>query len=1086
MGTQLAAIVVSNLIGSTQLRARIGEDAAEGLRRDHDRLLTAAVLAAGGVVVKGLGDGVLARFNGAAEAVDAAVAIQQVTVELSRTHGPVALRVGVALGDVTVEDGDVFGTPVIVASRLCAAAGDGEILVADVVRMLSHGRGGHRFVDAGSLELKGLPEPVVAARVMWEPASVTAFALPIPLQSTLTMSEGFPFAGRDAAVEALADAWKQTVADRRQVILVSGEPGIGKTRLVTELARTVADEAGVVLMGRCFDDLRAPYGPFAEALGHLVAYAPDSLLADHVGAAGGDLVRVIPEIRARVPDLPAPVIGDPELERLRVYRSVADLLARAGEMSPVLLVLDDMHWADAATVGLLMWLVRDTRPMRVAIVITYRDTDVDRTHPFAKALADLRRIPGVERIPLGGLDVDELSLLLERAGDQPMDDDTRRLAQILESETEGNPFFVGEVILHLVETGDIHHDGTRWVTDASVIEASVPEGVRDVVGRRMSALGDGVNEVLQAASLLNAEFDLAILSQLVEKPTETLVELLVEPCRRRLVIESDQVDRYVFAHALIRQTLAEELPGGRRARLHRAAADAIEGAAPEAHAEIARHLSAAGPVGDPVRAMTHAGLAAEAAAAQKAWEDAASWYERALDLEEMIAPPHEGVRRAQLLIRLGQTKNAMGRESAARDHLRAAANIARDVGDPELFASAARWYGGTLGVLADPSDQHGLALLDEALLLLPESPTALRAEVLAARARWELLAIDATKGRGYAAEALAAARFAGDDKRLSIALGTMIVIHFWHVHDAALAAWVEEFDEVSHRLGNASGIAQALRFEGGLRFQAGDFRSVKTMMTEAHRVLVEEGDLTSAHLTRSALNLLGIVEGRLGDTLTQLDARARVGSSLTEEATDDGQRLWIAEIREDALAYDTLIDARSRCSSSLALYPRWRQPARGWREQNEARRALQQWEQTMRPRVPAIFNAATDASACRMLADIPEPVIAARCYEVMAPWRDRWPFSGPGRIYGVGHHLLGLAARAMGRLDDSADHLRRGLELHEASELPLFIAESHVELARTLVARDGPGDRDAARPHLDQAGRIARERGFRRVERLVR
>ncbi|GAC1535887.1 MAG: hypothetical protein NVS3B1_30130 [Marmoricola sp.] len=225
VGTQLAAIVVSDLVGSTEMRARIGEDAAEALRRDHDRLLTAAVLAAGGVVVKGLGDGLLARFNGAAEAVDAAVAIQQASVELSRVHGPVALRVGAVLGDVTVEDGDVFGTPVIAASRLCGVAGDGEILVTEEVRKLGHGRGGHVFVDVGPVELKGLPEAVVAARVLWEPATTTAPALVITLQSMLTMTEGFPFAGRDAAVEMLGDAWKRAVVERRQVILVSGEPG---------------------------------------------------------------------------------------------------------------------------------------------------------------------------------------------------------------------------------------------------------------------------------------------------------------------------------------------------------------------------------------------------------------------------------------------------------------------------------------------------------------------------------------------------------------------------------------------------------------------------------------------------------------------------------------------------------------------------------------------------------------------------------------------------------------------------------------------------------------------------------------------
>ncbi|GAC1597965.1 MAG: hypothetical protein NVS3B21_23040 [Acidimicrobiales bacterium] len=1085
VGTQLAAIVVSDLVGSTQLRARIGEDAAEALRRDHDRLLTAAVLAAGGVVVKGMGDGVLARFNGAAEAVDAAVTIQQASVELSRIHGPVAMRVGIGAGDVTVEDGDVFGTPVIIASRLCGAAGDGGILVADLVRLLSHGRGGHVFVDVGPLELKGLPEAVVAARVMWESATATAPALAIPLQSMLTMTEGFPFAGRDAAVAMLADAWKRAVAERRQVILVRGEPGIGKTRLVTELARTVADKGGVVLMGRCSDDLRAPYGPFAEALGHLVAHAPDSLLADHVGAAGGDMVRLLPEISLRVPDVPAPVVGDPELERLRVYRSVADLLARAGDLSPVLLVLDDLHWADAATVGLLMWLVRDSRPMRVAIVVTYRDTDVDRTHPFGKALADLRRIPDVQRLPLGGLNVDELAVWLERAGDQPIDDDTRRLAGILESETEGNPFFVGEVISHLVESGIIHHEDGRWVADASLVEASVPEGVRDVVGRRMSALGDDVNDVLQAASLLGAEFDLAILAQLVGKPTEMLVELLVEPCQGRLIIESDHVDRYVFAHSLIRQTLAEELPSGRRARLHKAAADAIEEATPDAHADIARHLAAAGPVGDPTRAMTHACLAAEAASDQRAWEDAADWYETAIDLEALIAPD-DPVRRARLLIALGQTKNAMGQERRARDDFLAAANLARTTGDAVLFADAVCAYGGMAGVMVDLADVRGKALLDEALALLPTAPTPTRIALLSQRAMWEVMAVDRSDAYRYIDEAVAAARVSGDEAVLLLALRAASVFVAGTVPDASQYALVDEYEELARRMGIDTDLATALTFRTFVQMQAGAFQDVTATVLEAERHSLRAGVASRLLFSGATLNEFRISNGLFDEALAILDTLCRDGRTVVEDLIDVAQRNWIAEVADDRSTYGESVAVCETAHSGYWRIPLWRLRITSWSDPYKAQIIVRRWAAEERPKVPAIYATAADGLACSILADVPEPVAAAQCYEALLAWAELWPCSAATRLCGVGHHLLGLAARAMGRLDDSANHLRCGLELHEASELPLFIAESHIELARTLVARDGPGDWDAARPHIDQAGSIAGERGFRRVERLVR
>ncbi|GAC1602585.1 MAG: hypothetical protein NVS3B21_30820 [Acidimicrobiales bacterium] len=1084
VGTQLAAIVVSDLVGSTQLRARLGEDAAEAVRRDHDRLLTAAVLAAGGVVVKGLGDGVLARFSGAAEAVDAAVAIQQASVELGRAHGPVTLRVGVGAGDVTVEDGDVFGTPVIVASRLCTAAGDGEILVADLVRMLSLGRGGHVFVNIGPLELKGLPEPVVAARVPWEPAVISAATLVVPLQSMLTMAEGFPFAGRDAAVGVLAEGWNRAVAERRQMILISGEPGIGKTRLVVESARTVADEGGVVLMGRCFDDLRAPYGPFVEALGHLITHAPAALLADHLASSGGDIVRLLPEISLRVPELPPPVIGDPELERLRIYRSVGDLLARAGDMSPVLLVLDDLQWADSATVGLLLWLVRDSRPMRVAIVVTYRDTDIDRTHPLGKALADLRRFPDVLRLSLSGLGVDELAVLLERAGDQPIDDDTRRLAALLEAETEGNPFFVGEVIRHLIESGTVHHDGDRWVTDASVVAASVPEGVRDVVGRRMSALGDEVNEVLQAASVLGAEFDLDVLSCLVDKPTETLVELLVEPCRRRLILEGDHVDRYVFAHALIRQTLAEELPAGRRARLHRAAADAIETATPDAHGAIARHLAAAGMVGDPVRALGHAAMAADGASDKRAWEDAMSWYERALDLEGLVSPA-DPARHARLLLSVGRSKNSMGRESAARDDLAAAADLAFSAGDSEILAAAAVAYGGMLGAWVDPSDRRGATLLDRALSLLPADATSTRAGVLAQRARWEEVRPDPTEGSRLAREALDAARAAGDPEALLLGLHAALMVDIGTPPDDRVRSLIEEYETVARRSGNTSRLGTVLLWRSCIESQSGDTLANARSATEMYRLGIDVGSKTIENTAGFYLNVHRIAGGEFDEGLAYLDTLSSEGWSVIEGLIDVGQRLWIAEIRDQFAIYDPLAARAENISAFSSLVPLYRIQAEVWGDLGGVPGRLRNWERLVRPQVPAGFAAVADALACRILADVPVPEVAARCYGALSSWADAWPCVGPGPLRGAGSHLLGLAARAMGRLDDSVGHLRRGLELHKGSELPIFIAESHIELARTLVARNEPGDRNEAQPHLDQAGGIAGGRGFRRVERLV-
>ncbi len=255
-GASTATIVFTDLVGSTALRGRLGEDAVEALRRRHDALVREAVETHRGRVVKGLGDGFMAEFSGAADALAAAVAVQRVLDRNNRRSDPgsrLEVRVGLAAGDVVVEDGDCFGTPVVEAARLCAAAPGGRIYASDVVRALAGSRGGHRFTSLGDLELKGLDGPVAAVEVDWAPE--TDHRPPIP--PGLDVAGAFTFVGRSEEREVLTRAWKEALAGHRQVLLMGGEPGVGKTRLVAEMARTVHGEGAVVLYGRCDEELGA-------------------------------------------------------------------------------------------------------------------------------------------------------------------------------------------------------------------------------------------------------------------------------------------------------------------------------------------------------------------------------------------------------------------------------------------------------------------------------------------------------------------------------------------------------------------------------------------------------------------------------------------------------------------------------------------------------------------------------------------------------------------------------------------------------------------------------------------------------------
>ena len=374
MSRATTIVLFTDIVGSTELRGRLGEEAAEELRRAHDRLLAEAVESNDGRIVKGLGDGIMATFAGASDAVAAAVAIQQAIDRLVRSGKaavPLAVRVGVSAGDVAFDEGDVHGTPVIEASRRCAGANGGEILVADVVRILAGSTGGHDYVPVGPLELKGLDHPVGATRVDWKPVALST----VPMPAFLT-DIGRIFVGRDDEVDRIGQLWKEALSGERRVVLLGGEPGVGKTRLAAQVAAQVHDQGGVVLAGRCDEDLGVPYQPFVEALRHFVDHTSPAELKDRLGRYGGELVRLMPELAGRVADLPPALQSDPETERYRLFDAVGAWLAAASADQPVLLVVDDLHWAAKPTLLLLRHVLRFSEPLRVLIVGTYRDTEL--------------------------------------------------------------------------------------------------------------------------------------------------------------------------------------------------------------------------------------------------------------------------------------------------------------------------------------------------------------------------------------------------------------------------------------------------------------------------------------------------------------------------------------------------------------------------------------------------------------------------------------------------------------------------------------------------------------------------------------
>ena len=557
-GTQTISVLMTDLVGSTAIADRIGPEAADALRIEHLGLLRGALERTSGREVKNLGDGLMVVFDSAARSLACAVEMQQaVETRNRRAEEQLGLRIGVSVGDATVEEGDYFGEPVVESASLCAHASGGQIVVNALVRQISASRDGHSFRSLGPLELKGISQPVEAFELEWEPAPVGGIALPERLRELPASA----YVGRAAERARLSELWGQACEGSLRFALISGEAGVGKTRSATDLALEVRAQGATVLYGRCDEDLGVPYQPWAQALGYLVGEAPQPILDAHVERYGGDLARLIGALGDRVAELPAPRQSDPETERYLLYAAAAGLLEGAAEQEPLLLVLDDLHWADSPTLSLLRHVVTAGVGMPVMVVGTYRDSDLSPDHPLTALLADLHREQGVERIRLRGLQAADVLALMDAAAGYELDDAWHALALEITRETAGNPFFAGELLRHLTESGAIveGQDG-RWHLMGEVAELGLPQSVREVIGRRVQRLGPDGRTALSAAAVIGRDFDLDLLLAVADIPETHLLDLLEEAVAASLLQENrDRAGRFTFTHALVEHTLYEDL-----------------------------------------------------------------------------------------------------------------------------------------------------------------------------------------------------------------------------------------------------------------------------------------------------------------------------------------------------------------------------------------------------------------------------------------------------------------------------------------------------------------------------------------------
>ncbi|ORW93864.1 hypothetical protein AWB92_11995 [Mycobacterium sp. IEC1808] len=688
--TRAVTFLLTDIEGSTA--AWEADAAAMGIAlARHDELVEQVVTSRGGRLIKtrGEGDATFSVFERPSAAAAAALELQDaITHEPWALREPMRVRVALHTGEAEFRDGDYFGRAVNRAARLRSLAAGGQILCSGATAELVIDSLPDDVVlaDLGTRQLRNLARPEHVFELRLETAEDPGAEVPgeAPLERpglpAVLVGPG-PFVGRGQELERLFFAWQTTLEGGTNAVLIAGEPGVGKTRLAGEWSRQAYDQGALVIYGRCDEDLGAPYQPFAEALRSLVPCLGSSRLRELRGAEA--LLPLVPALTDVLPDLAAPTRADPDTERYALFDAVVALLSVASASAPVVLILDDLHWAAKPTLLLLRHLLRFGERARVQIIGTYRSTDLDRSHPLSAMLADLHRDGTANRLQLGGLDEEDVTAYVAEAGYND-----EELARALASVTGGNPFFLIEALRHVDESGG------RWD------QSTLPQGVREAVSRRLSRLTTETNKALAAAAVVGSRFALELVERVVG---DDLVDPFDEACKAGIVIE-EPGGHYRFNHALVRQSLLAELPSVRRMRLHQRIATTLEnepGADDELLAELAHHYFECAWAGNALKAVEYCRRAADQAMARLAYEGAADLYDRALHALEEIDDelPDRDDQTAELLIARCEALLAAGDVTSAA---RAVSQLQGTTVDSARLAAWATCFDGQLSMLTDP------------------------------------------------------------------------------------------------------------------------------------------------------------------------------------------------------------------------------------------------------------------------------------------------------------------------------------------------------------------------------------------------
>jgi DNA-binding CsgD family transcriptional regulator len=892
-----------------------------------------------------------------------------------------------------------------------------------------------------------------------------------------------PFVGRERELAELRAALDRMLAGHGQVVLLAGEPGIGKTRTAEEFVAQAAERGVVVLWGSCFEWEGTPaYWPWVQIFRGYLRDVDDASLRADLGAGAADVAQIVPELRERLPDVATPPQLEPEQARFRLFDAVTTFYRTVAARRPLVLVLDDLHWADTPSLLLLQFLTQSIRDARVLVLGGYRNVEVGRQHPLARTLGELARRPDTHRLLLHGLGAADIGDYVSLATGQAA---AVELVETIRRETDGNPFFVSEVVRLLEAEG-----WPEQQDEGRGRHARVPESVREVVGRRLSRLSDACNRALSVAAVVGRDFRLPLLEAVADLPATELVDALDEAAGARLIEEGAGVGEYRFCHALIRETLYQELPTLRRLRLHGQIAETMErqlGARIDARlAELAYHYFCTAQAGYADKAIDYAVRAAEQALAQLGWEEAKAHYERALEVVEFQQQPDQR-RHCEILLALGHAQVMAVDVPDSVATYRQAAAIARQLGDVELLARAAL-TSDAYALVPESVGETGRALLEEVLTRLPADDSALRVKVLSRLA--VAMYPDAARSderEELTHEAVAMARRVGDPGTLCYALAAR-----WN---AGLGP-----EHLEERIATATEIARVAT-AGGDRIMVnyGNGWLPGDLLEAGH---IEEARKASAAWLKAAIELRS--PGDMAIAYVQPASYAFIGGDLDEVDRLLSQRI-VTELFDSRFVLPLLVSTRIEQGRGAELeqdvlelagrvtqffYPRVL-PAYFYAALGRNDDARTWFEPVAENRFAALHRDERHRLFCLALMGetsvlLDDTARAADVYELLLPFADRCiTRNALMHCLGSAEYYLGRLAAALGRMEQAEQHFSRSLEANTRLGAYLFVAYTQHAWAGMLHARDAPGDRAQALMLVDQALATARELGLVRLERLA-